>query len=509
MKGRRAAAWMTATAVLASTLTGCTILPERKRQPYFPPAEQGPAGLEEYYRQRPQWRGCGDGFECTTIQVPLDYSKPDGRRLNIATIRLPAEDPDDRIGSLLLNPGGPGGSGVQYARAARDVVSKAVRQRFDIIGFDPRGVGESDPIRCWSAKDLDEFYSADTSPDNQVELAALNALGKRFAASCAQRARELLPRIGTADAARDMDVLRAALGDEGLTYLGKSYGTYLGAFYAEQFPHRVRALVLDGAVDPRLSPLELNLEQGKGFETALRAFVADCIQRPDCPLRARTVDAGLDQITQLLRQADQAPLANSLDDGRQASEALIALGIASALYNKQTWPDLRLGLQHAQQGDGALLLKLGDILVERREDGDYSNQTEAYTAVNCVDKPHPRSFAAYERAARRASDVAPRFGSFVMWGSLPCAYWPSRPTQQPKALRAAGSNPIVVVGTTRDPATPYKWAKSLAEQLDNGRLLTMDGDGHTAYFTGNSCIDEAVDRYFIDAEPPEADLVCR
>jgi pimeloyl-ACP methyl ester carboxylesterase len=508
VNARRAVAGLAVMAVLASVMSACTIWPDQRRGA-SPPAGPAPAGLEAFYGQKVAWRDCGGEFTCSSFQVPLDYSKPGGDRLKISMIKLAAEDKSERIGSLVLNPGGPGGSGVEYARAARNVVSKAVRERFDIIGFDPRGVGQSDAIRCLSAKDLDDFYGADTSPDDDAELRALDDLSRRFAKSCGERARALLPKIGTVDAARDMDVLRGVLGDAGLTYLGKSYGTYLGAHYAEQFPKRVRALVLDGAVDPRLSAADLNIEQGKGFETALRAFVADCVRRSDCPLRTRNVEAGLERVSALLQRADRVPLGNSLADGRHPDEPLVALGIAASLYSKETWPYLRLALQRAEAGDGAVLLKLGDILVERRENGVYSNQTEANMAVNCIDKPYPPDMKAYVREAERARQVAPRFGTFVMWGSLPCAYWPSRPVQRPHALRAAGSKPIVVVGTTRDPATPYKWAQGLAGQLDNGVLLTMEGDGHTAYFTGNDCVDEAVDQYFIDAQPPKNNLVCR
>jgi pimeloyl-ACP methyl ester carboxylesterase len=509
VKGRRATAVLAILAALGCAASGCTT--ERgERQGGSPGARTGaPAGLEGFYAQRLSWRDCGGGFGCSSLQVPLDYSKPAGERLRIAVIRLPAVDQDQRIGSLVLNPGGPGTSGIQYARAAPRVVSAALRQRFDIVGFDPRGVGQSDPIRCLSARDLDQYYGADSSPDDEADRRELISVSRRFAEGCGQRARNMLPRIGTLDAARDMDVLRAVLGDDGLTYLGKSYGTYLGAFYAEQFPKRVRALVLDGAVDPQRQAMEINIEQGRGFETALRAFVADCMRRPDCPLGTGGVDAGVNQISALLERSDRRPLANSLGDGREADEPLVALGIAASLYSKETWPDLRIALQQAQRGDGAVLLGLGDQLVERSENGEYSNQTEANMAVNCIDRPFPGEVEEYGRQAAKAREQAPRFGSFVVWGSLPCAYWPARGTQRPHPLRAAGSKPIVVVGTTRDPATPYKWSQGLAGQLENGVLLTLDGDGHTAYLTGSGCIDAAVDRYVIDGKPPANNQVCR
>ncbi|WP_326826425.1 alpha/beta hydrolase [Streptosporangium sp. NBC_01756] len=450
------------------------------------------------------WTDCGDGFECAKLGVPLDHGKPEGERIQISVVRLPASG--DRIGSILVNPGGPGGSGVEYARSARSVLSAAVRARFDVVGFDPRGVGGSSPVRCLSSSELDAYTGLDGSPDSPAEVAALEEGSRRFAEGCQARSGKLLPHVGTADAARDMDLLRAALGDKGLTYLGKSYGTQLGAVYADLFPGRVRALVLDGAVDPSLSPLELNATQAHGFEVALDAFLEDCFTVEDCPFDG-SVKSARAEIAELLRAADRKPLANGTGDSRQIGEAWTTLGLITPLYDHQSWPVLRQALDAALKGDGTTLLRMADLLIDRREDGAYSNQTEANMAVNCIDGHFPRSSPALARAARDAAIDAPLFGSSVMWSSLPCTYWPVKGTSKQK-IDAPGAAPIVVVGTERDPATPYEWSKALAEQLSSGVLVGFDGDGHTAYLTGSSCVDRLVDDYLIKLAVPEDGAHC-
>ena len=492
-----------ATVLVLATVTGCDGGDKNTSQ-----AASVPTGLGQFYGQKPSWKGCGNGFECATVQVPLDYTKPSGEKVGISLIRLPAEDKSERIGSLLTNPGGPGGSGVDFVRQAARTFGSDLRRRFDIVGFDPRGVASSDPVRCNTGPQLDEFFATDASPDDPNETNKLGSESSAFAQRCKAKADSELPHVGTVDAARDMDVLRAALGDQKLTYYGASYGTYLGAFYAEQFPKNVRALVLDGAVDPKLSSTDLLIEQAKGFETALRAFADDCVKTGSCPF-GNTPDAVIGQVSSFLTSTDEKPLSNTRDS-RKVTESLAVMGIARALYVKEYWPVLRQALTQAtQKGDGTLLLALADEMVERKANGTYSNQTDANMAVNCVDKPNPSNLAAYGKAAEQAKKVAPRFGPFVVWGGLPCVYWPSQTEQAPKPITAQGAAPIVVIGTIRDPATPYKWAQSLADQLSSGVLLTFDGDGHTAYLQGNSCITKATDDYLISTDPPKNGTTCR
>ncbi|WP_433498499.1 alpha/beta hydrolase [Sphaerimonospora sp. CA-214678] len=471
-------------------------------------AEPPTPGLRPFYGQRAAWRDCGGGFECARIKVPLDYADPSGERIELSVIRLPASG--ERMGSLVINPGGPGGSGVDYTRMAGTQFTDGIRARFDIVGFDPRGVGESAPVRCMSNRELDAYMALDTSPDTPDEATALETGSKAVAERCgAGRSRRLLPFVGTPDAARDMDVLRAVLGDSGLTYLGKSYGTYLGAVYAGLFPRRVRALALDGAVDPAVPTLKSELVQAKGFEVALQAFVEDCVKDAACPFTRRTVDGALQEITDLLKRADRKPLKNDLADGRAINESWTITGIITPLYEREAWPLLRRALGRAlKEGNGTDLLRMADLLVDRNPDGSYSNQTEANLAVNCLDHPYPKDMAAFRRAAAEAVKASPRFGSFAVWGSLPCAYWPVPAKSEDKPIKAEGAPPILVVGTLRDPATPYEWARGLASELSSGVLLGYDGDGHTAYSTGSKCVDQAVDDYLISLRVPASGTIC-
>lgn len=496
-----------ATVLVLAMATGCSSSSssdadgEKKTVPASVPAD-----LKSFYGQKPSWKACDNGFECATVQVPLNYSDPTGAKIGISVIRLPAEDKSKRIGSLLTNPGGPGGSGVDFVRQAARTFGDDLRRRFDIVGFDPRGVAASDPVRCNTGPELDKFFATDASPDDQRETNALGVQSEEFAQRCRTKDASKLPYVGTANAARDMDVLRAALGDEKLTYYGASYGTYLGAFYAEQFPKNVRALVLDGAVDPQLSSTDLLIEQAKGFETALRAFADNCVKSGNCPL-GTTPDAVIAKIESFLAATDKKPLSNTRDS-RKVTESLAVMGIARALYVKEYWPVLRQALVQALSGDGTVLLALADEMVERKPNGTYSNQTDANMAVNCIDKPNPSNLAAYKKAADEAQKVAPRFGPFVVWGGLPCVYWPFQTNQQPKPITAKGAAPIVVIGTVRDPATPYKWAQNLSSQLSSGVLLTFNGDGHTAYLQGNPCITKATDNYLITTDPPKSGTTC-
>jgi pimeloyl-ACP methyl ester carboxylesterase len=472
-------------------------------------AARVPTTLAGYYTQRLHWTPCDNGFQCARLLVPFDYSRPAWKRFSLPVIKLPAAGRTRRIGSLVVNPGGPGESGVQYAQAARSAVAPAVLDRFDVVGFDPRGVGGSQPaVHCMSGAQLDRYFTTDDTPDTPAQLARVVSQSKLFARECGQHASSLLPYIGSRNAARDLDVLRAALGDRKLTYLGKSYGTYLGAWYAQLFPRHVRALVLDGALDPDATSTDINITQGEGFELALRSFTANCMRLTGCPLgQGGDVSAGIARLQGLLNRATRTPLANDLGDGRPANGSLLLEGVVAALYTKAYWPVLTRALRSAFGGDGTLLIELADSLLQRSPNGSYTNLADSNLAINCLDRPWPHALSTWRSIASQAAKAAPQFGASIVWGSLACAYWPVKSDPLPK-ITAAGAPPILVVGTTRDPATPYRWAQALARELKSGVLLGWNGDGHTAYRMGSSCVDAIVNTYLISGGVPRSGTVC-
>jgi pimeloyl-ACP methyl ester carboxylesterase len=466
-------------------------------------ASGSPTSEPAYYHQKLSWHDCGSGLQCSTLKVPLDYAVASSRLIDVAVIRKPASDPSHRIGSLLINPGGPGGSGIDYVRCCANQFS-ALTGRFDLVSFDPRGVGESTPVRCLTSRELDQYVAEDPTPDTPAERAALIDSSKRFAAACWARNKDYLRHVGTIDQARDMDVLRAVLGDKKLTYLGKSYGTYLGAKYAQLFPTRIRALVLDGALDPSESTEQSNRVQARGFEVDLRDFIADCVRSGSCPLGTSTA-AATDRLKRLIAQVDAHPLPAG---GRTLGPGELFLGLAAGLYSTDAWPALRIAISQALNGEGRAMLYFTDSITERRPDGSYSNLIESNTAINCIDRPSSHNVATYDADARTFGKESPFFGAAIAYGTLTCAFWPVPPVEQAHAVRAEGAPPILVVGTTRDPATPYVWAQALAKQLASGVLLTYDGDGHTAYGRGDQCVDGAVNRYLLEGKPPANGTRC-
>jgi pimeloyl-ACP methyl ester carboxylesterase len=466
--------------------------------------------LARYYKQKLDWHGCGGtGFQCATMKVPLDYAHPDASDdIKLAVARKKAAGPGKRLGSLLVNPGGPGGSAIDYLTYAAFGYPSAVTSRYDMVAVDPRGVARSTPVECLTDKQMDAFTAVDTTPDDSREISALAAADRSFDNACEHRSGKLLPHVSTVDSARDMDVLRALLGDKKLTYVGKSYGTFLGATYAGLFPKNVGRLVLDGAMDPSMNALQSSRTQAGGFQVAFDAFAKDCVRRSDCPLGTTSAaDAGK-RLDAMFASLDAHPLKTG-DLGRPLTEALGFAGVLTAMYDQTTWPTLRSALAAEKKGDGAPLLKLSDSYYERDSDGKYSNLMYANAAVNCLDLPPAlKSPADVEKAIPSFEKVSPTFGKALAWSSLSCAYWPVRATGHAARITAKGAAPILVVGTTRDPATPYAEAKSLASQLSSGHLLTYNGDGHTAYARGSSCIDDAVDAYLLKGKVPSAHKTC-
>jgi pimeloyl-ACP methyl ester carboxylesterase len=484
---------------------GCSLGGERADAPGPGAAAATPTPSAASARPAPgalAWKGCDGSFECASFAVPLSYASSAGGTLDLAVVRKKATGPGARIGSLVVNPGGPGESAVGYLERAYAGLPGAVRARFDLVAFDPRGVGRSAPVRCGTTAQLDAYFHLDPQPDTPAELTAYVAADRALAQGCAARSARVLPHVSTADAAEDMDRLRAALGDARLTYLGYSYGTAIGAAYLEAHPRSVRAMVLDGAIDPALTWDGLLAGQSTGFDRAFEAFLADC-ERTSCAFRrAATGDLGA-AFDALAQRVDRAELPG--EGRRTVGPGELTLGVGAGLYNRQYgWPAIASALAAAQGGDGRALLSLSDSYLERRADG-YENVQEANLAVNCIDRPWPRGTAPYTALADKVRATAPRFGPAIVLSGLACATWTVPSAGRPHAVRAEGAPPVVVIGTTRDPATPYVWAQALAGQLASGVLLTHEGDGHTVYRAGApACILGPVDRYLLTTQAPAA-----
>lgn len=499
--------------VAVTLLTGCVSWFQGTRAPTTstPTGESVDAALEPYYHQVLTWKGCGGGLQCTTATAPMDWADPSGPTIQLALARQYATSGDPR-GSLLVNPGGPGASGVEFVRESIDfATSERLQRDFTVVGFDPRGVGQSSAVSC--ADDdaqLDRFFYGDASqltsaePGSDEWLAVSAEEGREFGAACLAHTGDLLAHVDTVSAARDLDMLRAVLGDATLSYLGYSYGTYLGATYAELFPSKSGRLVFDGAIDPSTSEAEVTLTQARGFEAALDAYLSDCLTREGCPFRG-TVEIARTQIEQLLATLATDPL--EADDGRLLWPGTMFTAIILPLYNEGNWPFLDDLFAETLAGTTDTAFFLADFYNDRQADGSYtSNSSQAFLAINCLDYVSDADPETMRAEAAVLAAEAPIFGPQMSFGSL-CAQWPFASDKERRAISAPGSPDILVVGTTGDPATPYVWAIALAAQLEKGHLVTYRGEGHTAYGT-SECVTTVVDDYFLDGKVPAVDPMC-
>jgi pimeloyl-ACP methyl ester carboxylesterase len=483
-------------AIVTLLLTSCSrsSTPTAQKSPSPTPAASSVA-----------WSGCGSGFQCGTVQVPIDYAHPSAGTIGIAVIRKPATDPAGRIGSVLTNPGGPGASGIEFLRGEASIMTN-LNRHFDLVGFDPRGIGQSAPVSCADGPQEDAFNALDSVLDDPQEKSAGIQADKDFAAGCAQRSGNVLPFVDTPSAARDMDMMRAAFGDAKLTYLGFSYGTYLGETYAHLFPTHVRALALDGVIDPTLSANDMLLAQVVGFEKNLQAFLADCQARKSAATPCKYAQSGdpATKLMALMARLDTTPI--QVGD-RMLTRGLAVIGVLTPLYDQSTWSYLDQGLTLADQGNGTLLLAFADLYLGRNANGTYSNQTDANNAVNCLDHPVPSDVAVYDQLGQGFAKASPLFGPATQYSNLICAYWPVKPTSHPGPLTADGAPTILLVGGTNDPATPYAWAQAVRQQMSNTVLLTRQGNGHVSY-DKSTCAKNAEDDYLISLKIPSDGAVC-
>lgn len=508
---RRAAATIAVIAAASVALSGClyAAIPEqaapRPSVTNAPDTEGVDADLLPYYSQTLEWTECGTGFDCTEVTAPLDWEDPSAGDIALSVVRHQAEGTP--IGSLLTNPGGPGSSGVDLIQNSIDfAIGADLIENYDVIGFDPRGVGASTAVTCYDAAQMDDYLygipaAERGSPAWEAEVLASH---KAFADACDANSDGILPHITTINSARDMDLLRAVLGDKELNYLGYSYGTFLGATYAKLYPEKAGRLVLDGAIDPAVPGLEVGATQALGFESALRAYMQSCLDSGSCPFNG-TVDDAMADLGALLASVDRTPLENG--DGRMLGADSLMTAIIAALYSEDSWSYLTQALDEALQGDPATAFVLADFYNGREGDVYIDNSSEAFRAYNCMDYPVEEDPAAEAATEAKIAEGAPTIAPY--WsGPDPCEVWPYPPTGTRGEIAAEGAGPIVVVGTTNDPATPYEWSESLAEQLEEGVLVTRVGEGHTGYNKGNACVDDAVEAFLLEDVVPQDGLRC-
>lgn len=498
----------TIAALVVLVLGGCATSDELK--PATNPTVA--ATLAPFFEQTLSWSDCGASTQCATISAPIDWANPGDGEMILALVRLPAPTAT-RQGSVLMNPGGPGASGVDFVIGSGEFsATQRLRDHFDIVSWDPRGVGGSTRVTCLpdSQKDAFLYRTWDARYGSEAWVAQVTQAEEDFVAACATNTGRMLGFVDSQSTAHDMDLIRALLGEDKLNYLGYSYGTYFGAHYAELFPNRVGRFVLDGATDPTRGGLDAITNQMVGFDGAMSAFLDDCVTAGECPLG---IDRPSTQKTlrELIASLDVRQLAS--DDARVLDVATLGTAIAEALYSQSDWPELRAMFSDLNNGDALGAFALAD-LYNGRSLGSYAdNSFEVYTATLCLDSNFQSDSASTVQGIWEIDDAAPLVGAVISYDDyahldVACSLWPYPPKKQPETFSAVGADPIMVVGTTNDPATPYHDAQALARQLSRGFLVTRHGEGHTAYAGGNACIDSAVDGYFVDGVIPATDPNC-
>ncbi len=450
------------------------------------------------------WFDERDGVDSTFLEVPIDYGDPDGQTMELYLARHRATDPANRIGTLLVNPGGPGFGGSDFAFFAPQVFEPILVERFDILGWDPRGTGSSEPaIDC--IDDYDTYFgSTDVTPDSDEERQQIVALAADFAGECVRNNKAIIEHVGTNNAVRDMEIIRRALGEETISYFGFSYGSELGATWATMFPARVRAAVLDGAADPAADSLESGLQQYAAFEDALEVFLARCTDDPECVFHnGGDAEGAFDR---LMAELDEQPLPGP--DGRiDVGRNVATTAVIQAMYSETYWRTLARALTSAQAGDGSGLLELHDSYYQRYPDGTYGNELEAFQSISCADSAERLTVEEEDALAPRFTEVAPRLAPEGSSGGYFCTFFP--PAIDPRIeITGAGAGPIVVIGTTGDTATPLESTRRMAETLEDGRLVIVEADQHTGYSV-NQCVRDVVSDYLVDLVAPEFGTECR
>jgi pimeloyl-ACP methyl ester carboxylesterase len=482
------------TAIVAVVLGACTSTTSS------PPPTDTPSGDQSI-----NWTPCSDDANdtllCATLEVPFDYENPDTGEFTLSLVKHPATQSSKRIGSMLVNPGGPGFGGTAIAENASAYLSSRLLEVFDVVGWDPRGTGDSTPaVDC--IDEYDEYFAIDPTPANDQEKQRLIDASMRFADVCEEKNTEILPYISTNNSARDMDQIRQALGEEKITYFGFSYGSELGATWATMFPNTVRAAVLDGATDPTADYVQSGLNQAEGFEKEFSKFLEQCAQDMLCPFHnnGNTRQAFLD----LMDSVDANPIPVS-SDRAPVNQSVLQTAVAMAMYSSSSWPQLEEALASAQQGDGEGILTLYDDYFQRRFDGTYGNELEAFLAISCLDDPGPQTVAEADSHTPKFQEVAPLlYPGFV--GGYVCVFWPAQ-TDKRIEITGVGAGPILVIGVTGDAATPLASTRKMAAALEDGRLIVVDANRHTGYGE-NACVTDAADNYLISTQIDFSEKLC-
>ena len=489
------------------TLTACfpfANLPSKKSD-----TSGAPATAEQYYAQTANWRDCGSGAQCATVLAPLNWERVSAENPVTLTLKRHTATGDTRLGSVFINPGGPGASGADFVADSVDSAASARLQKYyDVIGWDPRGVNGSDRITCYDAAGMDNYIYglAESAPRTDAWIAEMRDSSKAFGEQCLAKTGELLAHVDTISTAHDLDMLRAIVGDKKLNYLGYSYGTLIGSYYAELFAKKVGRMVLDGVVDPNVTSSEMILYQTQGFEAALTSYLKWCIQQSECPFTG-TVTQATTSISQLLAKVEANPLQGA--DGRMLGVNTLLTSTVYPLYSEDSWPYLNDLFRELRTGETETAFLLADSYFSRGSDGTYlDNSTEAFAAINCIDYARETDYDVMRANAEKIAQAAPVFGRYQGYGELACMDWPVETKVLEGELTAAGAPPILVIGTTGDPATPYQWAVNLAGTLASGVMVTYNGEGHTAYNRSNDCVLDAVDNYMIKGTVPAADPQC-
>jgi pimeloyl-ACP methyl ester carboxylesterase len=498
-------------AVSALVLSGCVAVTDSgSPEPIAPVASPAPAGFESFYNQRVEFESCGEQLFCADIQVPLNWDDGNSEPITIATVYR-AADKKNNSGFILFNPGGPGSSGYDWVKESSQFLgTKKLRENFNLLGFDPRGVGRSSEVKCLTDSEYDEFLYGVTGFElgSDEDIAAARSAIKDFSSKCLENTGELLGHVDTVSAAKDMDLIRAVLGEEKLNFLGYSYGSFLGTTFATLFPDRVGRFVLDGAIDPTVSDEQQTLIQIEAFEASLRAFLEECEQFKDCPFTG-SVEDSLKTIKQFFTSLETSALPT--ESGRELTIWAAVTGLIMPLYSESFWPYLATAFDEAlNDGQGDMFLILADQYNDRNEDGKYgTNLIAANYAINCLDARSSTNIFTMRRQNAALLEAAPTLGRYWQYGALRCENWPFDVKEPPVSYSAEGAPTILVIGTTGDPATPYSQAQALAGSiLSDAFLLTYNGEGHTIYGQQVACVDNPVDKFFLTGELPDRDPNC-